>query len=277
MEFDKLLEDCANAENAISLLIKANANKSIELNNNRAKLIETTQVDLDQLVERELEFRTTLEELRTRKAELESNIKQFTIVNEKLSDLVTTIQKTNNDKTNHDNQQKDLIIQTSNVIQEFEAYKLDFTKINREFISLCENLERDAVEVEKYVSFATGLVANLHKSDSIIRLLDQQNKFSEQQFDLILNQLPWEPLTKQCIDDLRHSSNKYIQDVANSLEIQSSEIEELNESLNSKKRRKLELLEQLANQLNSFVARRGEAISVTNHTYKDKIYNSSVS
>lgn len=277
MEFDKLLEDCANAENAISLLIKANANKSIELNNNRAKLIETTQVDLDQLVERELEFRTTLEELRTRKAELESNIKQFTIVNEKLSDLVTTIQKTNNDKTNHDNQQKDLIIQTSNVIQEFEAYKLDFTKINREFISLCENLERDAVEVEKYVSFATGLVANLHKNDSIIRLLDQQNKFSEQQFDLILNQLPWEPLTKQCIDDLRHSSNKYIQDVANSLEIQSSEIEELNESLNSKKRRKLELLEQLANQLNSFVARRGEAISVTNHTYKDKIYNSSVS
>lgn len=277
MEFDKLLEDCANAENAISLLIKANANKSIELNDNRAKLIETTQVDLDQLVERELEFRTTLEELRTRKAELESNIKKFTIVNEKLSDLVTTIQKTNNDKTNHDNQQKDLIIQTSNVIQEFEAYKLDFTKINREFISLCENLERDAVEVEKYVSFATGLVANLHKNDSIIRLLDQQNKFSEQQFDLILNQLPWEPLTKQCIDDLRHSSNKYIQDVANSLEIQSSEIEELNESLNSKKRRKLELLEQLANQLNSFVARRGEAISVTNHTYKDKIYNSSVS
>lgn len=273
MQFDKLLEDCANAENAIALLIKANATKNIELNTIRAKLIETTQVDLDQLVERELEFRTTLEESRVRKAELESNIKQLTSINEKLSDLVTIIQKTNNDKTSHDDQQKDIIIQTSNVIQEFEAYKLDFTKISREFNSLCENLERDAVEVENFVSFASELVASLHKNDSIIRLLDQQNKFAEQQFDLILNQLPWEPLTKQYIEDLRRSSNKYIQDVANSLEIQSNEIEELNESLNSKKRRKLELLEQLANQLNSFVARRGEAISVTNYTYKDKIYN----
>lgn len=276
MDFDKLLDDCTNAENSITLLIKSNASKNIELNNIRAKLIETTQADLDQLVERELEFRTTLEDLRAKKNNLETNIKQYAGVNEKLNDLVSTIQRINNGKTNSDNQQKDLIMQISGTIQDFEAYKLDCSKLSQEFNSLCESLEKDAMEVEKSVEIASELVASLHKNDSIIRILDQQNKYAEQQFDLILNQLPWEPLTKQCIEDLRLSNNKSIRDIADSLEIQSNEIEELNESLNSKKRRKIELLEQLAGKLNSFVARRGEVISITNHSNDDQIYTNNI-
>lgn len=272
MDFDKLVDDCTNVENSITLLIKTNTSRSIELSEIRAKLIQTTQTDLDQLVERELELRTTLEDLRIKKSDLETNIKQFASVNEKLSDLVTTIQTINNDKTNSDNQQKDLILQISSTIQDFEAHRLDCSKLSQEFVSLCGSLDKDAIEVDKSVEIAGKLVASLHKNDRIIRVIDQQNKYAEQQFDLILNQLPWKPLTKQCIEDLRLSNNKSIRDIADSLEIQSNEIEELNESLNCKKRRKIELLEQLANQLNSFVARRGEAISMSNLNNGGQIY-----
>lgn len=276
MEFDKLLENCSTIENSLMVLFKTNAAYKKKLNILQGKICETTQVDLAKTVDRELELRTTLENLRHSKNELDTSIKQYSSVNGKLSDLVSKVQKANNSRNDDDSRQIELYARTSFVIQEYETSKLEFVRLYSSFEILLDSLQKDSNEIENLVKTANDLVVNLCTNDSFIRVLEQQNKYAEKQFDLILNQLPWEPLTKQCLEELRKTDNKIIRDVVDLIEVQSNEIEELTDSLNGKKKRKLELLKQLAEQLSNFVARRGEAISMNNHENKDKIYASNI-
>lgn len=272
MSFDKLLDNCINLENAISALIDTNASKESELSCLQTSYLEYTQADLDQLAERELALRNDLEGSRSKKEELESDIKHLTDINEKLSEWVSNAQKTNNDKSCLEDKNQEVYMLLIETMQDYEQIKSDYQRVYVELTQLIDGIQVDTSEVKELVKVCNELVVGLHRNDKIIKVLDQQNRHGEQQFDLILQQLPWEPLTD--INDLRKHNDEAIRNLAEVLQVQANEINELKESLDSKKQRKLEILEQLANQLNHFVNRREEAILMDTH-HRDGLLSTS--
>lgn len=260
MDFDKILDDCVTLENTITVLIKNNANQEAKLAGLQTLFLEEIQVDIHQLVEREHELNKNLDILKLTKEEYESDIKQFTEINGRLAELVVSAQKFKNEKVSNEDKLNDTYLDIAAIIQEYEQLKIDFVKLAEDISLLNEGLERDADAVKQLVKHGRELVINLHKNDNAIRVLDQQNKFAEQQFDLILNQLPWEPLNDSYLDSLCRTDDTNIRELASAIKIQTDEINELNDSLTAKKRRKLTILEQLASQLNEFVRKRSESL-----------------
>jgi len=263
---NKLLDDCVSLENTISILIKDNASKRLELNSLQTTILNSSQSGLDQLVDHENVLRNDQALLKSKKDGLDINIKQLTDVNEKLNELVSVSQKANNGKKDTNNKFDEVYMNIAETIREYEDLRLEYIKAGSEIAMVQEDLEKDAREVSDVVNKCIDLVTNLDRNDNIIRMLDQQNKYAEQQFDLILNQLPWEPLTDNYIEGLCNSKDESIRTLARLLQMQTSEIDDLNESLTTKKQRKLDILEHLANQLNNFVKRREEAILMEANT-----------
>lgn len=267
MQFDKILDDCVALENTISFLIKNNANKQTALNNLQSHILENSQSQLNQLVDREHELWSNLENLKATKEKIGYEIKQYSDINEKLSDLVAIAQRASNEKLDVNDKFNEANLITDSLL-ESEQLIGEYLNIKNEIVISSENLEKDELDVEDLVKNGKELAINLEKNDNLIRVLEQQNKYAEEQFDLILNQLPWQPLTESYIAELLQSNEEGIRDLAGVLQVQSGEINDLNESLCYKKQQKLEILEQLADQLNLFSRKRDEAILMEDHGQK---------
>lgn len=248
---DELIDGCSFIESTISNLMERTAEMRNETNQVQSGILLDAYHHIDQLVERERNLRIELTQLKTRKIGLETNCEQYNIVNDKLRELTKINVKENTDQS-----------EIHQATEEFENLKTAFEKSCKEF----NDLNRQSIdiknEVERFVDESKNLCVKIHKDESVIRILQQQNKYSEQHFDLIINLLPWVPLTKECINELRAINNETISNIATVLEVQTNEINELKEALDAKRYRKLEVLEQLSYQLNNFVRKREEAIMV---------------
>jgi len=255
MDVHKILTDCDTLENTISILIKDNSTKESELTSLQRDIFERTKNYLESTLDREVELQKKLDETVSKRQSIEDEIKQYASVNEKLSELVSIAQKRSSQQVNNDT--------VAILIEAYEDYsqlKSGFIKTFKKARDTEEGLSLDCKEVDALIRKNTEILVDLHKNDNLIRLLEQQNKYAEQEFDLILNQLPWEPLTKDYLEELKLSANRAVKDLAGTLQVQASEIEELNESLNFKKKKKLEALEGLLSELTSFIQKRDQAV-----------------
>lgn len=262
MTFDKLLENCQTLEKTISILIKSNANKQIELNRLQNSIFDESQASLNEIVKKESDLQQKLDSLKLKKNELDTEIKQYSDINEKLSDLVAIVQRTDSSEDN-DCKNDEMSFAITDTLDEYTRLKQDCSKAVVKVSQMIDTLDRDRTEIKDFICDKQNLIVDLHRNDANIRLFEQQNKFAEQQFDLIINQLPWEPLTDHYIVDLRRSSMQQIRDIAETLQLQKNEIEDLTESLNIKKARKLRVLEELYSELNNFIQKRDEAVLIT--------------
>lgn len=260
IDFDRLIDDCASIENTISSLIKDNARKECELSCLQAQIIGDTQTELDRLVDYEHLLRTNLEAEREKKFRFDSDIKRCSDVNEKLSKLVSNVQKSNNERSEIDREYEVVNQRIFNSIQEYEQIKNDYKRLTHDIELLNNRDDRDNQVVKALLSESKNLVVSLQKKDNILRVLEHQNIFAGQQFDHILDQIPWEPLSHQQIEELRKSNHEQIRNLAEDLQLQAHDIAELRESLSSRKKLKLDILEKLATQLDQFVKKREEAI-----------------
>lgn len=257
MDLQKLLEDCDTIETTISLLIKDNAFREIEVVRLQEDVFDYTKANLDSTLDKERELNDRLDEIVAKKLQIETEIKQYTSINEKLTELVAVAQKRTTQEVDDE-----LELVVAEAYGDYLQIKSNFAKTKAKFHELELAAKRETNEVQALIHGNSELLVDMYRNDSLIRVLDQQNKYAEQQFDLVLNEIPWEPLTKQYLEVLLASSNQSIRDLAGFIQIQANEIDELNDSLALKKRRKLEALENLQSELVQFVQRRDEAVTV---------------
>lgn len=264
MSLDKLIDDCAALENTVAILIKANAAKLQELNRIHSLILDTTQSNLDNSITTERSLLQQLDTLRAKRDNLEIEIKQFTNTNSILAELVNLARTTEADD---DVLYRfgDTYVGIAECINEFEQIRIDSCRYSDKIDELGSSISEDTDELRELIENSQMLKVNLHKNDNILRVLGDQNKYLEQQFDLILNQLPWEPLTDTYVEDLRQYNHRNIRELADVLQIQSSEIVYLNDTLAAKKSVKLKVLEELAKELEDFAKRREEAALVDSH------------
>lgn len=250
MDFDGLLDKCVALENTIFSVIKNNARKQTELSCLQSDILKNVQSESEALADYEHELKDQLENLKTKIEELETELKIYNDINEKLDEIVVTAKRTAKEKRDFS--------------YSFKEESEEYEQIQKEHIDMLNELailkEADTQQFRQYLNDSRQLVIALYKNDQILKVLERQNKFAEQQFDFILNELPWEPLSHNYFEDLRNSKDESIRCIADVLRLQTAEINDLNESLNSKKGRKLEILEQLARQLDMFVRKRETAL-----------------
>lgn len=246
MDFDELLDKCVALENTIFSVIKNNARKQSELSRLQTDILKNVQIESESLADHEHYLRNQLETLKINKEDLDAEVKLYIDTNEKLDEIVATAQRTANEK-------RDFCYGLKEESEEYEQIKLEYLKMLNEITIL---KEEDTQKFRQYLNDCRNLVINLYKNDQIIRVLERQNKYAEQQFDFIHNELPWEPLSNNYLAELRNFDDDSIRNIADVLKMQTIEINDLNESLKSKKERKLEILEQLARQLELFVRKR---------------------
>lgn len=243
-------------------MVKNNSKKQSELLHLQKCVIDKSQVFFNESLEQDRRNQQQLDALKQRKNELDTEIKQCSEINEKLSHLVAIVQQS--DEEEEDCCSSDEVYFTiSETLEDYERMKLDYATLVDKLNQMDMNVKQNESEIKSIIDHNQELMVDVQRNDNILRLLEQQNKYAEQQFDLILNKLPWEPLTGQYIKDLRKSNKQAIRDLADTLELQTNEIQELNESLSYKKKEKLEVLEQLLGELNLFVQKRDEAILIT--------------
>lgn len=255
MNLGKISEDCAALESIIFALISENTCKHTQLNRLQDNVIESSRKNVDQLVDYESKLKDELDNLRLQKLSLDNDNRHLTSLNEKLNELVTIANSTSclDDAVNNG-----IYLNIYETIQEYEKIRDKTYNIHRDLTDLLRSMNIEINGVDNLVSSNKALAVSLHKNQNSLRILAQQNKFSERQFDLILSQLPWEPMTDERIAELHQSDRADIRDLAVCLQLQTSEIKELNESLTQKKFRKLEILNRLASELKNFSAKRDE-------------------
>lgn len=266
MSLDKLIDDCSTLENTVAILIKANAAKLQELNKLHSLILDTTQSNLDNSINTECELLQQLDSLRAKRDSLEIEIKQFTHTNSILAELVNLARKTESD----DDilcRFGDTYVGIAECINEFEKIRIDSQRFNDKIDELGSTIVEETNELRELIKDSQILNVELHKNDNILRVLTSQNKFLEQQFDLILNQLPWEPLADSYIEKLRQYSNRNIRELADVLQIQANEIVYLNDTLDAKKSVKLKVLEDFAKELEEFAKKREEAALVDGRSF----------
>jgi hypothetical protein len=264
MALDKLLDNCETLEKTISVLIKSNAAKQMEVIRLQNCVFDESQASLNEILNKENDLHQKLDDLKFKKNNLDTEIKQYSDINEKLSNIVSIVQSADqSDEEDNECKNEEMNFTINDTLEEYGRIKQEFSKINNKMLQLVESLDTDKQKVRDFIFDKQILVADLNRNDASIRLFEQQNKFSEQQFDLFINQLPWEPLTTSYLDDLKKSHVQAIRDLADTLQLQKNEIEDLTESLNLKKAKKLKVLEELYSELNDFVKKREEAVLVT--------------
>lgn len=247
-------------EHTISLLAKSNATKQIDLNKMQIDLFDNTQKYLDESVNKEKELLTQVEQLRLKKYDVETKLSQHNDINEKLSNIVAVSQKNDDLEGEGDLCKYDeMYYAIAETIQDYEQLKLDYAKVAEKIAQLGQSCDKDEADVRDLIVENKQLTVEIYRNDCIIRLREQQNNYVEQQFDLILNQLPWEPLTDEYINELRQHTDSGIRDLAEVLKIQASDIEDLYDSIGRKRQQKLEILEDLLIQYDNFIRKREEA------------------
>lgn len=260
MDFDELLDNCQNLEKTIQMLIKSNAYKQSNVNRLQAEMLKSYKSQQKELAELEQKFQIELYKIKAKSEKLELEIKQVNIVNEELREVVNRAQQATHTKPDGSKKSNETYQFMAEVIENLEKIRADYNGVLDFIRSKEAYLPEDSLKAKETLDDSKSLVIELHKNEHLIRLLEKQGKFAEQQFDLILSQIPWEPLTTSYIKQLRESSNEDVRNMADNLALQVSEIEDLEESQVAKKNKKLEILKDLTDQLDLFVRKRSEAI-----------------
>lgn len=266
IELGPLFDVCANLENIVGTWIKDNAIKQAELKRLQKDVLQIAHQCLDHVSEEDLKLRITLEALVLEKQELEIEAKQHSDINDKLSSLVAIAQNASHDRSEAVGKTDDYYLYAADTITTYEQITDDFSKLESGIEESIKSIETDSSEQTELLEINHQLVIDINKNSDIIKLLEQQNKYAEQQFELILNELPWDPLSDKYLKYLTDSNIPMIRDMGHNLSIQTNEISDLTESLNSKKERKLKFLEDLATGLELFMRRRAEASLISRFT-----------
>lgn len=252
MNLGKILEDCAALESLTLSLIANNSLKCSQLSEYQDNLIEKSNQKLEQIVDYECKLQEEYEDQLTQLKDLENEIKHFSSINEKLNELLAIINgNRGGDTINHSTYSNIL-----NTIQDYEQIRSESCSMISGLTEIMESYKSEMEEAQSFVQREKSLAVGVRKNMESIKILDKQNKFAESQFDLILNQLPWEPISESKILELRESSDPRIRDIVDCIDIQTAEINDLHESIRFKKERKLEVLTRLAYELNNFIRKR---------------------
>lgn len=262
MDLDKLIDDCSAIEHTVSVLTKSNARKQVELEGLQESVLRTIKQKLDQISDREEEIRADLDSLRSQRQDVETEVKGLSLVNERLTNLVSLLQ----DSTNIAEQVDDSHLNMAASIQDFEHLKSNFIQIQENFKLLNNPEETSKLSIEKLKERQVALACAIFSNYNHLRVLTNVNGYAEEQFDLILSELPWEPLSSSYIETLRNSKSERISNVAEALLIQTSEINDLVVSLSEKKNRKLRVLEELFKELDSLLKSREQAMLMMSST-----------
>lgn len=256
MDIANLLEECAILEKMIIEKVRHGASSSLELFGFETQLYSEGGDQLRLLLDQD-DIREEFEDLRLRKQKLEAEIRSVAHVNETLSHLVAVVDEADNKCLN---ESYELVHQ---IITSYDHLKSDKIRLYTQLETIDQVLEEDADNLDSIVGECRRLAVDLQSNDRVILLLDTQNKLAEQQLDVALDKVPWEPLSDENIEELRNSKNERIADLGEAIHVQTCEINDLETSLLRKKEEKLQVLEQLARQLDLFVRRRDEAITVS--------------
>lgn len=261
-EFDELFERCQHLENTIQMLLRSNALKKANINKLRAEIIQSYGDQQKNLAEMEQKYQADLAAVKVKSEKLELELRQVNIINDELSEVVNRAQQASHAGPDASKKTSEAYYFMSTVIERLDHIRNLYNSVFDGIRDLEATSPKDSYESKEVLEESRNLTIEVEKNRDLIRLLEKQGKFAEQQFDLILNQIPWEPLTTSYIKELRGSTNEDVRNMADVLALQVSEIQDLEESLISKKGKKLELLKNLTDQLDSFVRRRSEAILI---------------
>lgn len=249
---NKVIEDCNTLETVITALANNVSTRHKDLFNLHKVSVNSGKQHLDSLLKREKELEAQLKSLKLEKNKLEENNRSITSLNEEINKILIIV----NSPPDDDHPNLDFYVKTWEHIQEFEILKNNLDQLSREVHILQDELLQVISDVRFGVAENVELSVQLHKKKSLIKILSQQNKSAEEQFDLILNQLPWEPLTDDKMIQLRHLNHPQLKAVADAVQLQTTEIRALNKSIVDKKERKLEILSNFAIQLDYFLKER---------------------
>lgn len=266
MELDKLIDDCSAIEHTVSVLTKSNAKKQVELEALQESVLESTKQRLDQLVDREEEIRKDLECLRSKRQDVEVEVKSLSSINEKLTKLVASLQENTGDDSMQVDQSQ---LNMASSIQDYEQLKADFKHISENYKTLIGESDINDSEVKELRQKQVSLACSIFLNYNYLRILTNVNGYAEEQFDLILSELPWEPLSSSYIEDLRRSNNERIRNLAETLVIQTSEISDLVDSLDQRKSRKLKVLDELCKELDDLLRNREQAMLMCSKSNRD--------
>lgn len=264
MDFEKLINNCQTLEKTIAILIKSNSSKRAEIASLQNAIVERSRDSLAELLDSERKYQDQLDTLKWKKNEVETEVRQYTEINDKLSNIVMVAQKSSSDAQElNECQNEEINFENSEIYREYENIKLEYSKMISKINEMNYNLENDSNTIHGLIRKNQELVVNIKRNDTVTRISQQQGMYAEKQFDLILNQIPWEPLTEQYLGELKQSSKQAVRDISETLRMQKTEIEDLNESLRFKMRKKLQVLEALDKELNKFAQKRDEAALVS--------------
>lgn len=255
---NKVIEDCTTLETVILALANNVATRHKDLLRVQEDSINLGTNHLNTLLKREKELENQLENLKLEKNQLDEENKNVTCVNEEINEILTILNKPQDDHRYN----VDMYVKMWDQIQEYEYLKNNLDQLHREVKELIVDLTKVISDVKSDVAQNVDLAVQLHKKKSLIRILSQQNKSAEEQFDLILNQLPWEPLTDEKLTQLTQLNHPELRAVADTVQLQTTEIKSLNKSIVEKKERKLEILSCFAIQLDNFLKERHEVTSL---------------
>lgn len=272
MDFEELLISGDRLENNIKTLVEENAIKKAEIDELQSAILRNSEREFQRLSKTESQLLVELQELTVKKRQTDIKLKQFTDVNTKLNLILEESSKdkqANKSQTQNDEIYKFVL----DVMNEFETIKSEFSEASRGVVSLDKTLSSDIKTGKDLVVENRNIVNACDKNEALLNIILEQNRFSEQQFDLILEQIPWTPLTDNYINELRQSEDKNILDVAEVLNILTRDLNDLIAHMESKKTRKLEILEKLQEQLNDFIKKREEAILMNPNFRSKRNYN----
>lgn len=255
---NKVIEDCNTLESVILALANNVSTRHRDLFKLQDHSIDSGKRHLNTLLKREKELEDQLQALKLDKNKLDNKNNSITSLNDQISTILTIINSPSDDRDHN----QEFYVKISEHIQELDHLKNNLIQICQEVETLKEGLLQVISDVHSEVAQNIYLSIQLHKKKNIIRILTQQNKSAEEQFDVILNQLPWEALTDEQIAQLRHVNPPQLKAVVDAVQLQTIEIRSLNKSIIDKKERKLEILSNFVVQLDNFMNERHGIITL---------------
>lgn len=267
MELESLIDHCNAIENTVTVLIKANSGKQSDLEHVHDAILQQAKDMLDRFVEREEAIRVDLDKLKLERQDIETEVKALTDVNERLTQLVSLLQESS--EVTITGNSNNAYASISSTILDFEHLRGEMSNIRENYSLLQDDndcLKHDISEIKsRHKSLANSIELNYNT----LRITEGLNQLAEKQFDLILSEVPWEPISVKCISDLRDSNNEAIKNYAESLIIQTQEINNLVETIGEKKNRKLRLLEELYEELDTLLKNREQSVLMSKFRDRD--------
>lgn len=261
MDLGKLLDDCSTLENIITTFINSNANKQAKLDAYKAHVFSISKSCIDKVACMETQLEAELEALNLKIADTYAVIDQYENSNGTLNQFVTKASASANDAL--DSADVEVYHSIHDSAQAFEAANTSYAEVENMLSKI--DAEKQGKELDALVDKAQKLRRDVERNSDTLQLIEQQNKYAEQEFDLILNQLPWQPMSQDRLDKICQSSDQSVRNHGDYIQIQSDQIRKLNESLVNQKEHKLKALEQLASQTDAFIRQREEALMVNRY------------